>query len=209
MTTANFQRSKRFLPLAALAATVALSAPAAAEDAPPAKLSNWVKICEADAATQKQSCTVMQRIVGPTGELATSVSIRQVAGDPKVQFTVSMPLGLRIKPGLAVKIDDDKAIPLKFAACFSSACYAEFGSDQTLVNALKAGGTLTIAAASRTGKPIVLPVTLMGFTKAYDGVGLDEAAAKTQFDQLAALAKEDFAKVRARLAEQPPKTAAQ
>jgi invasion protein IalB len=208
MTTFDFQSARRFLPLAALAATVAMSAPATAEDAPPASPSKWVKVCEADPATEKQSCTVLQRIVGPTGDLVASVAIRQVAGDAKVLFTVSMPLGLSIKAGLAVKIDDKKALPLKFGICSRTACYAQGSSDQTLVNALKAGGTLTVAAKSVSDKAIALPITLTGFTKAYDGKGVDVATAETQFDQLAQLAKEDIAKAKARLAKQTGDVAA-
>jgi invasion protein IalB len=209
MTILKSQRAMRFLPFAALAAAVALSAPAMAEGTAPAAPSKWVKTCQADAATQKQSCTVMQRIVGPAGELVASVSVSQAAGDPNVQFIVSMPLGLNIKAGLAAQIDDQKPLPLKFAVCLLDGCYAPAKSNAALVNALKAGGKLTIVAKSRADKPIALPVTLTGFTKAYDGEGLDVAAAKTQFDQLAALAREDIAKARARQAETSPKTAAQ
>jgi invasion protein IalB len=174
----------------ALATIAFMAAPAwAAAEAAPA--SKWVKVCEADA------CNTMQRIVGPNGDLVASVTIRQAKGDPKVQFIVSMPLGLSITAGVTVKIDDTAKLPLKFGICLPAGCYAEAGSDQTLVNALKAGGKLIVVAESR-GKAIALPITLAGFTKAYDGKGVDVATAKTQF---AELAKADIAAAQARLAE--------
>ena len=180
----------------ALAAIACMAAPAwaATETAPASK---WVKICEAD------SCNTMQRIVGPNGDLVASVTIRQTKGDPKVQFTVSMPLGMSIKAGLAVKIDDTANLPLKFNICLPAGCYAQIGSDKTLVDALKAGGRLIVVGESR-GKPIALPVTLAGFTKVYDGKGVDLATAKTQF---AELAKADIAAAQARLAELKEKQA--
>ncbi len=181
----------------ALAAITFVAAPALAATA--TAPSKWVKVCEPDA------CNVMQRVVGPNGDLVASVTIRQTPGDPKVQFTVSMPLGMSLKTGLVVKIDDKANLPLKFQICLPAGCYAQGTSDKALVDALKAGGTLTIVAASRAGKAIALPITLAGFTKVYDGKGVDVATAKTQF---AELAKADIAAAQARLAEAKEKQAA-
>ena len=185
------------MPLLSLAALAIVAATVPALAAPPDPApSKWVKVCETDEG--KQVCTVMQRLVGPGGDLVASVSVRQTPGSPKVQFIVSMPLGLSIKPGLFVQIDDKVKLPLKFGICLPAGCYAEIGSDQTLVNALKNGGGLTIVAASRTGKPVALPITLAGFTKAFDGKGLDMATAKSKFAELAKL---DIADAQAKLAK--------
>ncbi len=193
--------AKRFPFLMTLAATACIVAPALA--ATPAAPSKWVKVCEDDA------CNTMQRIVGPNGDLVASVTIRQAAGDPKVQFIVSMPLGLSIKSGLSIRIDDKVKLPLKFNICLPAGCYAEGTSNQALVNALKTAGRLIIVAESG-GKPIALPVTLAGFTKAYDSKGVDVATAKSRFAELAKL---DAADAQAKLAKlkdaKAPATAAE
>src|SRR5262245_59589728 len=135
--------TKHHLALAMLSALAVTPALAATPSPPPTK---WVKVCEQESG--KQACTVMKRMVGPSGDLVASVSLRQTAGSDKVQFIVSMPLGLSIKSGLAVRIDDKVKLPLKFTVCLVAGCYAQVGSDKTLVDALKNGGTLTIAAAT-------------------------------------------------------------
>jgi len=179
-----------------LAAIAFMAAPAwAATETAPA--SRWVKVCEAD------SCNIMQRIVGPNGDLVASVTVRQTKGDPKVRLVVSMPLGVNVKAGLSVRIDDKANLPMKFGICLPAGCYAEGTSDRALVDALKAGGRLILVAESR-GRTIALPVTLAGFTKAYDGKGVDLATARSQF---AELARADIAAAQARLAELKAKQA--
>jgi invasion protein IalB len=188
----------RIIPLSlALAAIAFIAAPAWAATEAPAP-SKWVKVCDAD------TCNTMQRFVGPNGDLVASVTIQQVKGDPKVRLVISMPLGVSIKAGLSVRIDDKVNLPMKFNICLPAGCYAEGSSDKALVDALKAGGKLIVVAESK-GKPIGLPITLAGFTKAFDGKGVDMATAKTQF---AELAKADIAAAQARLAELKEKQAA-
>jgi invasion protein IalB len=181
----------------ALAAIAFMAAPAwAATEAAPA--TKWVKVCEEDA------CNTMQRIVGPNGDLVASVTIRQAKGDPKVRLVISMPLGMSIKAGLSVRIDDKVNLPMKFSICLPAGCYAEGTSDKALVDGLKAGGRLILVGETR-GKPIALPISLAGFTRVYDGKGVDLATAKSQF---AELAKADIAAAQARLAELKEKQAA-
>lgn len=195
--------TKSLLPLIAVAALVSTPASAATPTPAPAK---WVKVCEVDEG--KQTCTIMQRIVGPGGDLVASISVRQTAASDKVQFIVSMPLGLAVKPGLTVRIDDKVSFAMKYGMCLVAGCYAEVGSNGTLVNALKNGGTLTIVAASAGGKPIALPVTLAGFTKAFDGKGVDADTAKSRFAELARLDIADAQAKLARLKEAKAKAAA-
>jgi invasion protein IalB len=191
MTTTHFSFA------VALAAIACMTAPAWAATEAPAT-SKWVKVCEDD------SCNTMQRIVGPNGDLVASITIRHVKGDPKVQLVVSMPLGMNIKTGLAVRIDDKVNLPMKFNICMPAGCYAQGTSDKALVDALKSGGKMLIVAESR-GKPIALPITLAGFTKAFDGKGDNLAIAKSKF---AELAKADIAAAQARIAELKEKQAA-
>jgi invasion protein IalB len=180
-------------------AAIAFAAPAwAGADTATSK---WVKVCEEGA------CNTMQRLVGPNGDLVASVAIQQAKGDPKVRLVVSMPLGMSIKSGLAVRIDDKVNLPMKFNICLPAGCYAQGSSDKALVDALKAGGQMFIVAQSR-GKPIALPISLAGFTKAFDGKGDDVATAKSKF---AEMAKADIAAAQARLAAktESKKTAAE
>jgi invasion protein IalB len=192
-------REIRVLPLAALAATLVMAAPASAEEASKPDLSKWVKVCEAEGG--KQTCTVMQRIIGPDGELVSSLSIRQVAGERDVDWVISMPLGVNIKDGLVARIDDQKPIPLDYTTCTADACYVQVVSNETLVNAMKAGGTLRLTAET-AGRSVTLPVTLMGFTKAHDGEGVDPEAAAAHFEKLDEAAVKDIAARQAQLAAQ-------
>jgi invasion protein IalB len=174
------------------AAVVAMGAPlaAAAQDAAapaapaPAPGSAWTKLCNTDAASKKELCLVIQELKAETGQFIASATLRRVTGDDKISFIAAVPPGMLIQPGLRAQIDDGKQYELKYGICFPNACYAELEVNADFVNALKGGNKLTVITVTPQGKGVTFPMTLAGFTKAFDGPGLDAAAAKARQDEL-------------------------
>jgi hypothetical protein len=110
-----------------------------------------------------------------------------------------------LQPGLRVQIDDQPPTDVKYGICFPNACYAEVEVNDEFVTKLKAGGKLTITTLNQQAKPVNFPMTLAGFTKAYDGKGLDQAAQQARESELADALARRAENARQKLIEQQQK----
>ncbi len=178
--------------LAALALGAALSAvPAAAQQAaapaaaePTIPEGPWLKVCSTDAATSKQTCVVTQELRAESGAFIASVTLRQVTGETALSVIVAVPPGVLLQPGLATKVDNNAQTDVKYEICFPNACYARRDSNMDFVAQLKRGNQLAIQAINQQGQPLTFNFTLTGFTRTYDGEGLNAEAAQARQDQL-------------------------
>ena len=193
------------------AAVLAIAAPlsAAAQDAAAAPDSPWTKLCNSDPATKKELCLVIQELKADTGLFIASATIRQVTGEPKISFIAAVPPGMLLQPGLRVQIDTGKQYDIKYGICFSNACYGELEVNADFINALKGGGQLVITTVTPQAKGVNFPMSLVGFTKAYDSKGLDAAAAKARQDELTKALNARAEEARKKLIEQQQKESGQ
>jgi invasion protein IalB len=152
------------------------SAPAPAPQAGPtanAAQPEWVKICNTDPASKKEVCLISRDVRAETGQTIASVALREIKGEPKRFFLAAMPPGLLIQPGIRIVVDQKEPQAGKFSICFPNACYAEVEVKDDFVPSLKKGQQIVVQAMNQQAKTIGFPVTLAGFTKAYDGAPLD------------------------------------
>lgn len=165
------------LPLTAPAIAQQQTAPqtlAQAGQAAAASDNPWVKICNTDQQSQKEICLITQELRADTGQFLASVAIREIKGEQRRLLLNSVPVGMLIQPGLQLQVDNNKAIEAKYTICFPNACYAETAFDNdAFIQQMKAGGKLRITALNQQAKPVRFEMTLVGFTAAYDGEGLN------------------------------------
>lgn len=192
------------LPVASMAQD---AAPPAAPAAPVE--SAWTKLCNTDAATKKELCLVIQELKADNGQFVASATLRQVTGEDGISFIAAVPPGMLIQPGLRAQIDDGKQYELKYGICFPNACYAELPVNADFVKALKAGNRLTIITVTPEAKGVTFPMTLAGFTRAFDGPGLDAAAAAARQDELNKALQLRAEEARRKLIEQQQKEGGQ
>jgi invasion protein IalB len=159
-------------PLSAIAQDAAAPPPAAAAPAAPAPTTPaWSKLCNTDQATQKELCLVLQEVRNEQGQVIATATIRQITDDPKISFIVSVPPGMLLQPGLRVQVDTGKQLEVKYGICFPNACYGEIEVNSDFIGSLKGGSRLVITAVTPRAQGVSIPMTLVGFTKAYDGAG--------------------------------------
>jgi len=212
MVQLGFERAVWICRSAMLAAVVLPSAAAAQEAAvtPPAD-SKWVKVCSEEPTSKKQLCQVIQQLTADTGQFIASVNIQQLEGEPKILFAAAVRLpttGVLVAPGMRTQIDTGKQYEVKYTICFPEVCYADMQIDDAFVKAMKAGGQLILIALTQQAqqaKPISIPLTLVGFTKAFDGEGIDPLAAKAMRDDLAQSLKAHADEARQKLLDQQQK----
>lgn len=86
--------------------------------------------------------------------------------------TIVTPLGTLLPPGIGLQIDTGERRAYPFGWCSPVGCFARFGLDDTSLAALKRGkgAKLSVASVGAPERPIVLDVSLKGFTAAYDSL---------------------------------------
>ena len=77
--------------------------------------------------------------------------------------------------GLRLQIDNANFGKAKYRVCTPRACIAEARFDKKLIASMKRGKNLQIIGVGQDNKPAGFPVTLTGFTAAYDGPSLDSS----------------------------------
>ncbi len=205
-----FAAALLLLPGAAMAQDAAAPAPQQpkVDTVQPAPGESWIKVCAPDPTTNKQLCQVIQQLAADTGQFIASVNIKTLEGEPKIIFAAAMRMptsGVLVAANMRAQIDGGKQYEVKYSICYPDVCYADMQVDDTFITALKAGGQLTLIALTQQGqeaKPIGIPMTLVGFTKTYDGKGIDPAAAQAQRDDLAKSLKAHADEARQKLLDQ-------
>lgn len=141
--------------------------------------SAWVKLCEkapniTDPKKELNVClTHHERLDGNTGMVLVSAAIRKVEGQDKEALMVMVPLGMALPPGVQVKVDDKEPVKLQFTLCHAAGCTAEGEATKAIVDQMKTGKQVVVAAINLAGKAIGFPVPLTGFDKAYAGPPVD------------------------------------
>ena len=153
------------------------AAPALAQNAGAAQDQNaWVKICNKDASANKELCLITQELRTNAGQFLASVAIREAPGEARKTLLSSVPVGMLIQPGVQLQIDGAKGDTARYSICFPNACYAELAIDAGFITKLKGGGKLQLTTVNQQAKPVRFEMTLIGFTSAYDGAGIDPAS---------------------------------
>lgn len=152
-----------------LSATHAQDAPAAPDAAGAAPQNAWVVNCSTGATGTALECQMSQNLSeSKTGQRVLTVTIRKDAAQGGMAMLIALPHGLFLPAGATYQIDDGKTVPVAIQTSDQNGSYAAAPVDAALISALKAGTTLNIGMESVSRKPVVIPVSLSGFTAAID-----------------------------------------
>ena len=141
--------------------------------------SGWFKTCE-DAGANK-ICNVQFRVITRNGQNVTTLNLIEVSGEPERRvFQIIVPTGRSLPDGIQVGVDDKRAATIPYTYCRPQACTAEVKLDDGLVGIFKRGGAVTITTLNFQKQQNPVPITLKGFTAAYDGPPIkpDNAASR-------------------------------
>ena len=133
----------------------------------------WFKVCEVNKQTNKENCAINIQILNEKNTPIAQARVVEQKGAPAKLFTVIVPPGLLIQSGLRIQIDGTNLGTAKYQVCTPRACIAEARFDGKLITAMKRGQNLQIIGIGQDRKPAGFPVSLTGFTAAYDGPSAD------------------------------------
>jgi len=194
------------------AAPEAPAAPAApAATAPAAPASPWIKVCNTNAETSQEVCVVTQELRAETGQPIAVVTIQFGQEPGKYGVGIVVPVGFVLPPGIALNVDGAKQGAAQYTICIPPTnnqppvCLAQAPVDENFVTALKKGNKLQLVVVTPQNKQIPIELSLAGFSKTFDGPGIDRAAAEAQRRQLSDALQKSAEEARKKLIEQQQK----
>ena len=123
---------------------------------------------------EKTNCFMYQLARDNTANPVAEVSIVALpdAAEAFAGATVVTPLGTLLTEGLVVQVDSGQGRRYDYSFCNRSGCFARFGMEEGFVNNLKRGAVarMQILSVGAPDRPVVLEVSLTGFTAAFESL---------------------------------------
>jgi invasion protein IalB len=186
----------------------AATPPAAAAPAPP---SPWLKVCNVHPETKAEICVVTQEVRAETGQPIAAVTIQKLKDEGKYGMGLVVPIHVRLPEGVVLTVDGEKRGAAQYVMCIPpsqqqpAACIAQAEINEDFISSLRKGNELAVVVMNPQNKPIGIKLSLVGFSKTFDGKGVDRAAAEAQREQLSEALQKSAEEARKKLIEQQQK----
>ena len=191
----------------------AAGAPTAAAPAGDAADDAWVKLCMKNEQTaNKEICLINHEGLEPnTGMVLIAAAVRKVEGEEKQQLLIRVPTAyaLVMPAGVQLKIDESEPIKLQYAICFPTSCQVQLELTNEMMDSMRKGKQMVVAAMNIQQKTMGFPVPLSGFAKAYDGAPVDSVKYEESRKQLMEVFRKRQAELAAKAAEAEQKKGAE
>ena len=127
-------------------------------------------------APEGDECFMYQLALDGQKNPVAEVSILKLpeAAEADAGVTVVTPLGTLLTNGVIVQIDDGETRQYPFGWCSQVGCFSRFGLAKTSVDGMKRGrsGKITLVSIGAPQTPVVLALSLTGFTDAWNSLAL-------------------------------------
>jgi invasion protein IalB len=157
-------------------------------------VSAWVKICSETDQTKRVCLLKYEGLDPKSGDVLVAAALRTTEGNDKQELIVTVPTAysLLMPPGVRIKIDGDEPISLPYVGCTSTSCQAEVEVPNQVLDRMRKGNQMLIAAISTQQEPLTFRVLLKGFATTSDGAPVDEAKYKETRARAMELAKQPY-----------------
>lgn len=132
----------------------------------------WSVICDKPAGASEEQCALMQNVIADDRpEVGLSVVVLKTADRKSRILRILAPLGVLLKDGMELYIDNNNIGRAYFTRCFSEGCYVEVDIDDELLKVLRAGKSAVFALRESVDQDRVgIPIELTGFADGYDAL---------------------------------------
>lgn len=134
---------------------------------------DWAHRC-VTVAEGEEPCNAYQLLVDAQGNAVAEISILPLAngGQAAAGGTIVTPLETLLTNQITLQVDNNPARRYPFTFCTNEGCVGRLGFTQEDVDGFKRGAnaTATIFNAANPSTPVILNMSLTGFTAAYDNL---------------------------------------
>ncbi len=183
INTAHQPRFKTAFALGALALSVLLIGLTINKLVAQESTTVWKRVCSETA--QNPSCWMEQQLflnqkdkegndVVAGRILKLTVVFLQQAPDGKSEpyLSLQMPLGVDLRPGAVLRVDQNEEIKLSYLRCTQSGCESSVKLSPELLESLKIGGQMTVGFRPWGHQnTVAVQASLSGFQKVYESFG--------------------------------------
>jgi invasion protein IalB len=142
--------------------------------------SAWIKVCtkEGQAGVARVCLVRFEGLEPQTGQVQIAAAIRSVEGEDKRQMLINVPTSrsLVIPSGVQIKIDEGEPLQLRYSVCLPTNCQVETDVSNDMLEKMRKGRQMFVAAMNMQGQTMAFPIPLGGFSKSSDGPAVDNAA---------------------------------
>ena len=110
----------------------------------------------------QQSADAVFTIIKPQGLVGDDGQLVEAFAE------IVVPLGVYLPGGLGLKVDEQPAKAAPFERCIEEGCVVRAPISSTMLSNLKNGGTVNIVIFGGPERPVQIPMSLTGFTAAFD-----------------------------------------
>lgn len=132
---------------------------------------DWRVRCESQDDVER--CVMFQNLVyRESGQTILSIQIGRNANQ-QASAVFIVPLGVILPPGVQLEIDGGSPTTIDYQQCSRQSCVAPFPLDDALLSRMKRGLEAQVtfhAVVQGSRRPITVPVSLKGFTAAFNNV---------------------------------------
>ena len=131
------------------------------------KFGDWTARCESDPNNPAAGtrCFVFQSVIDT--EKNRPVMMFAVSQEPEIRAVIVLPLGIDLRSGIELTVDESYAKRHPFIFCIQDGCQSHVKMDDSLVGNFKRGIKGSIAFRTLPGGQVVrVPFSLKGFTAA-------------------------------------------
>lgn len=132
----------------------------------------WSVLCDKPAGATTEQCALMQNVIADDRpEVGLSVVVLKTADRKSKILRILAPLGVLLKDGMELYVDNNNIGRAYFTRCFTEGCYVEVEIDDELMRILRAGKSAVFALRESVDQDRVgIPIELSGFGLGYDSL---------------------------------------
>ncbi len=155
-------------------AMMAAAAPASAQSQPTQNettedrfIEAWTLRCLPATESQPRTCRMVQSAVASEGgQRLLLVAVGRFGPERLLGAVISVPIGVRLPPGISLWVDDRKPWKFPFERCTPGGCQVRALLNEELLQSLKTGLVGRVTFQGADGQPITVDFSLKGFTAA-------------------------------------------
>jgi invasion protein IalB len=130
---------------------------------------DWTARCEKAPGTSLDRCFIFQNLLlKETGQRLVHMAVGYLAANGQAAAVITMPLGISLPPGATISVDSGVPQPIVIERCDTNGCVGAIALSDEMVAQLKRGREARIGFHDGSRRPIAVPVSLLGFTAAFN-----------------------------------------